>query len=101
MPKAPKRIRQIAARGIRERAKFGRGGTRVGAVRASQLSSGKNVSIKTLKRISSFSRQLQNFKPKKQLPDGGPTAGTIAVRLWGGPEGIAWAKRQLKKIEKK
>ena len=28
------------------------------------------------------------------MPDGGPTAGTIAWLLWGGTSGVNWAKKK-------
>jgi hypothetical protein len=65
-----------------------------GVTRARQLSSGKKVSLATLKRmVSFFARHEANYKK------GGPKA-VIAWLLWGGNPGKAWANRIVKKYSK-
>jgi hypothetical protein len=44
-------------------------------------------------------RYFVDFYIKKKMPDGGPTAGTIAWLLWGGSAGLAFARRVLKQEE--
>ena len=44
--------------------------------------------------MSAFNRHRKNYRPEKKMPDGGPTAGTIAWLLWGGTSGVNWAKKK-------
>ena len=44
--------------------------------------------------MSAFNRHRKNNNPSKKMPDGGPTAGTIAWNLWGGSAGVNWAKKK-------
>jgi len=96
-----------AKRGLALREKYGRGGldTREagkqgigsGVARARDIIEG-NLSLDTVKRMYSFfSRHEKNYQPKKKMPDGGATAGTIAYLTWGGSAGFAWARSILKK----
>jgi hypothetical protein len=95
-----------AKRGLALREKYGRGGLDAsqaktegvgsGVARARDIING-NLSLDTVKRMYSFfSRHEKNYDPKKKMPDGGPTAGTIAWLLWGGSAGLAFARRILK-----
>jgi len=60
--------------------------------RANQYSTGKNVSMETVRRTFSFlSRAKAYYKPGKNTP------GTQAYLGWGGDAGLAWAKKLLKK----
>ena len=43
-----------AKKGLEMRKEFGRGGTEVGVARARDISNGKNLSIRTIKRMYSF-----------------------------------------------
>lgn len=106
----PERVKATARRGLKEREKYGRGGLSTqeagkqgigsGVARASDLISGK-VSLNTIKRmVSFFARQGKNYRPSQKDPDGGPTTGTIAYRLWGGQAGKAWAESVLRSQEK-
>ena len=69
-----------------------RGGTRVGLARARQFASRTPVSLDIVERTYSFlSRAKTYYKPGQNTP------GTQAYLLWGGPAGLAWAKRILNK----
>lgn len=69
-----------------------RGGTPVGLARANQFAKGEAVSLETVKRTFSFlSRAKTYYKPGTNTP------GTQAYGLWGGPAGLSWARRILKK----
>jgi hypothetical protein len=96
--RAPVEVAAVAKRGIANREKYGRGGTAVGARRASQLAGREVVSIETIKRmVNYFLRHAVDLEaPAAQLghPDY-PSAGRIAWDLWGGAPGRAWARRQL------
>ena len=85
-----------AKRGLALRKEFGRGGLSPseakshgidsGVTRARKIASGK-VSRHDVRRMSAFNRHRKNYRPEKKMPDGGPTAGTIAWLLWGGTSG--------------
>ena len=92
-----------AKRGLELRKKWGRGGLSPseakshgidsGVTRARKIASGK-VSQHDVRRMSAFNRHRKNYRPEKKMPDGGPTAGTIAWLLWGGTSGVNWAKKK-------
>ena len=92
-----------AKRGLTLRKEFGRGGLSPseaksqgidsGVTRARKIASGK-VSRHDVRRMSAFNRHRKNNNPSKKMPDGGPTAGTIAWLLWGGTTGVDWAKNK-------
>lgn len=111
--KPPKAVRDAAARGLALRREWGRGGLSVqqaaeqglgsGVQRAVNLKNGDNITLETVGRMRSFfARHQVNNRPNKKMPDGGPTAGTIAWLLWGGDPGKKWAdeiwsKHKMKK----
>ena len=92
-----------AKKGLSQRKKWSRGGLSPaeaksqgidsGVTRARKIASGK-VSRHDVRRMSAFNRHRKNNKPSKKMPDGGPTAGTIAWNLWGGSAGVNWAKKK-------
>jgi hypothetical protein len=95
MPKPTQAMRNNAKRALklRDKAPASRKGmTPVGLARANQYSTGKNVSMETVRRTFSFlSRAKAYYKPGKN------TKGTQAFLAWGGNAGLAWAKKLLKK----
>jgi hypothetical protein len=102
-------MRNNARRGLALREKWNRGGLSAdeasdagvgsGVARARDIING-NLSLESVKRMYAFfSRHEKNYNPKKKMPDGGPTAGTIAWLLWGGSAGRAWSRSILKKEE--
>lgn len=99
-------MRNNARRGLALREKYGRGsldasqakkeGVGSGVARARDIING-NLTLDTVKRMYSFfSRHEKNYNPKKKMPDGGPTAGTVAFLTWGGSAGFAWARNILR-----
>tara|TARA_Y100000592_G_scaffold7985_1_gene11240 strand:- start:830 stop:1753 length:924 start_codon:yes stop_codon:yes gene_type:complete len=97
-----------ARKGLEWRQEFGRGGTRVGVIRANQLVKRQELSPDVVKRMRSFhARHAVDLEaPKNQLgnesADGYPGAGLIASYLWGYLEGRDWSIRkteQMKKID--
>ena len=98
-----------AKRGLALREKYGRGGLDASQAKAEGVGSGVarardiingNLSLDTVKRMYSFfSRHEKNYKPNKREADGGPTAGTTAVLLWGGMAGFAWSRKILRQEE--
>jgi hypothetical protein len=96
--RAPVEVAAVAKRGLENRRKYGRGGTLVGARRASQLANRDVVSIETIKRmVAYFERHEVDLEAPAARPGHPqyPSAGRIAWDLWGGAPGRAWAKRQL------
>ena len=92
-----------AKKGLEWRKEYGRGGTEVGVARARDIANGKNLSLDTIKRMSSFfarheksTKGGEGFKPSQ---DGFPSAGRIAWALWGGDAGQSWAEKKSKEID--
>ena len=101
--KPPAAAIKAAKKGLSQRKEWGRGGLSPaeaksqgidsGVTRARKIASGK-VSRHDVRRMSAFNRHRKNNRPDKKMPDGGPTAGTIAWNLWGGTSGVNWAKKK-------
>ena len=102
--KPTKQMMREAKKGLEMRKEYKRGGTEVGVARARDIMNGKNLSIKTIKRMYSFfSRQeesVKNGKGFKKGDKGYPSAGKIAWLLWGGEGGFDWAKRKVEEIKR-
>ena len=87
-----------AQRGLDWRREFGRGGTEVGIARARDISNKVDLSMDTVRRMSSYfarhevDKQAEGFSPGE---DGYPSNGRIAWALWGGDPGQSWANRIL------
>lgn len=93
-PKGATENAKIALRWADENG-WGSCGTPVGKARANQLAKGENISRDTIARMASFERHRQNSQ--KELGDG---CGRLMWLAWGGDEGIEWAQRKLKQIDK-
>jgi HK97 family phage major capsid protein len=103
MPNPNEGMKAEAQRGLDWREEHGRGGTRVGAVRARQIVAGENLSDDTVKRMYSFfSRHEVDKKAEgfKQGEEGYPSNGRIAWALWGGDAGFSWSKRLVEQMKK-
>ena len=91
-----------AKRGLDWREEHGRGGTRVGAIRARQIVAGENLSDDTIKRMYSFfsrhevDKQGEGFTPSGE---GYPSNGRIAWALWGGDAGFSWSKKLVNQMK--
>ena len=70
-------------------------GEATGKARANQLANREKLTRETIARMSAFQRHKQNSD--KPLGDG---CGRLMWLAWGGDEGIAWAERKLKQIDK-
>ena len=98
-----KGMKTEAKRGLEWREEFGRGGTRVGAVRARQIVAGENLSDDTVKRMFSFFSRQEGVKKAegfKQGEKGYPSNGRIAWALWGGDAGFSWSRKLVQKMKK-
>lgn len=101
----PKAVRDAARRALDWIAdgKAGSGFTSVGRRRASQLASGENISLDTLKRMKSFFSRHEvdkNAVGFSQGEKGFPSAGRVAWDAWGGDAGFAWAESMVARAEK-
>ena len=103
MPRPNEGMKVEAQKGLDWREEFGRGGTRVGAVRARQIVAGENLSDDTVKRMYSFfsrhevDKEAEGFKAGE---DGYPSNGRIAWALWGGDAGFSWSRRLVEQMKK-
>jgi HK97 family phage major capsid protein/HK97 family phage prohead protease len=92
-----------AQKGLDWREEFGRGGTRVGAVRARQIVANENLSDETIKRMYSYfsrhevDKQAEGFSAGE---DGYPSNGRIAWALWGGDAGYKWSETKVNQMKK-
>jgi HK97 family phage portal protein len=92
-----------AATGLEWRRKYNRGGTEVGVARAVQLKNRRTVSPETIKRMVSYFARHSGEGDNKQ-PNGEPSAGAIAWKLWGGNSGKRWSEKirdQMQAAEEK
>ena len=94
---------EAAERALKWRSEYNRGGTRVGARRASQLVARENLSADVVLRMYSFfsrhevDKQATGFREGEE---GFPSAGRIAWDLWGGDAGFRWSTRKRDQIMK-
>ena len=103
MAKPNSGMKAEARKGLDWREEHGRGGTRVGAVRARQIIAGEDLSDSTIKRMFSFfsrhekNKQAEGFKPGEE---GYPSNGRIAWALWGGDAGFSWSRKLVNQMKK-
>ena len=101
--KPTKGMVEEAKKGLEWRKEYGRGGTEVGVARARDIANGKNLSLDTIKRMSSFfarhEKSTKGGKGFKPSQDGFPSAGRIAWALWGGDAGQSWSEKKSKEID--
>jgi HK97 family phage prohead protease len=97
----PQGVKKEAEYGLKLRREYGRGGTAVGIARARDLANGVKLSPSTLRRMKAFFDRHQSdekaegfFKGDK----GWPSNGLIANKLWGGPNGYAWARKVVEQM---
>ena len=102
MPRPNEGMKVEAQKGLDWREEFGRGGTRVGAVRARQIVAGENLSDDTVKRMYSFFSRHEVDKEAEGFnagEDGYPSNGRIAWALWGGDAGFSWSRRLVEQMK--
>lgn len=105
----PKKIAEIAAKGLELRKRYGKGGLSAkeaselgigsGVVRATSLKNQQKLSPETINRMVSFFARHEGYQPKKPDPNK-PTAAEISWMLWGGDEGREWANKIKDQMEK-
>ena len=97
--RCPQIVADNAARGLRLRKQFGRGGTEIGVARATELKNREKLAPSTIRRmVSYFARHEVDKRGKNYGNEDNPSAGHIAWLLWGGDEGRAWAIEMKKRI---
>lgn len=90
-----------AARALRWREEYGRGGTAVGVARARDIMNRRRLSPDTVQRMASyFARHASDREALgwNYGEEGFPSAGRIAWGLWGGDPGRDWAARKLDEL---
>jgi hypothetical protein len=101
-PAAAKKNAQMA---IDWKEKYGReevdAGTPVGWARAHQLAKGEKISADTISRMASFNRHRKNSKIAAEYKDTPwKDRGYVAWLIWGGDEGVDWAMKKSKELDK-
>ncbi len=88
----PQGVAENAAKGLRLRERFGRGGTEIGVGRARELVERRALQPSTIRRmVSFFARHEVDKRARNFGNEDNPSAGYVAWLLWGGDEGRAWA----------
>lgn len=96
--KPPQDVADEAALGLEWRQKYGRGGTEVGVARAVQLKNKRTVLPDTIQRMVSYFARHDGEGDNKE-PNGEPSAGAIAWKLWGGDAGKRWSSKVQGQIQ--
>ena len=92
-----------AKKGIAWRKEFNRGGTRIGATRASQIVAKETLSPSTVRRMFSFFSRHESDKDAQGFrvgEKGYPSNGRIAWALWGGDAGFSWSTKVRNQLER-
>lgn len=96
----PESVARAAAKGLKLRQEFHRGGTQIGVARARDLSHRRPLSEDTVRRMASyFARHAVDRQAKGFGDADNPSAGWIAWLLWGGDEGRSWCERKKAELE--
>jgi len=96
-PIPPRSVARVAKKALLKRKKYHRGGTFVGIARARDLSRRVNVSMSTVRRMSSYFARHRASRLESIRRRSDPTsAAAIADELWGGTPGLKWARKVLK-----
>ncbi|AMX94359.1 MULTISPECIES: hypothetical protein [Mesorhizobium] len=97
--RCPQVVTDNAAKGLRLRGEFGRGGTEIGVARATELKNREKLAPSTIRRmVSYFARHEVDKRGRNYGNEQNPSAGYIARLLWGGDEGRTWALDLKQKI---
>ena len=92
----PESARNNAKRGIELNEKVGnRCATRVGKIRATQISKGEKLSTATIKRVASYLARAEEYYDESDSQ----ACGTISFLLWGGKSMKRWADAKVKELQ--
>lgn len=98
--KPTKAVADQAAKGLKLREEFGRGGTEVGLERGRQLAERRELSPEIVRKMRAyFARHAIDKKAPMFGDRDKPSAGYIAWLLWGGDAGRDWAEKTMKALE--
>lgn len=94
-------MKEEARRGLAWRKEFNRGGTNVGARRATQIINDGRLSADTWRRVKAYFDRHQSDKSGEGWSSGPgyPSAGRIAWALWGGDPGWSRARKIVRQLE--
>ena len=96
----PENVAQIALEALRDVFVRGlRGGTEIGYGRAVQLALRMPVPPRDIRRMVNYGSRHRKDLSSRQALLGKKTPGVIAMDLWGGSSGIAWAETRLRQME--
>ena len=104
MPVPPQNVQKAARRAKKFKAegKAKGAGTPVGWTRASQLASGENVSMNTVKRMYSYlARHEVDKKGKNFGNQAKPSKGYVMWLAWGGDPAFSWSRKLVNQAKKK
>lgn len=96
----PAAAAKAAARALAWRKKFHRGGTEIGVARARDIKNRRPLSLTTVLRMTYyFDRHKRDQKAMGffEYQPGFPSPGRIAWDLWGGDDGLMWARNVARK----
>lgn len=99
---ANKAMKEEAQRGLDWREEFGRGGTAIGAGRATDIVKGNPLSLDTVKRMVRYFQRHEADKDAEGFgvgEEGYPSNGRIAWALWGGDPGYRWAEEITDRLD--
>lgn len=94
-------MKTAAQRAINWRKEGHRGGTQIGATRASQIVSGERMSADTVKRMYLFFSRHEVDKKATGFnagEEGYPSPGRVAWDLWGGDAGYSWSRQIVERL---
>ena len=95
-------MKEEAAKGKEWREEFGRGGTEVGLKTANMILSNTMTEDRVKKMFAFHSRHQvdKDAEGYKVGEKGYPSAGRIAIALWGGDAGFSWSEKKRNQLEK-
>jgi len=98
---APAKARSNAQMGLDLRARYGRGGNESSVLIARAIAEGRDMTKRELEAMVKAAKSVARSDSTKTDKDKGPASAHISALLWGGSEGVAWAKEELSKISDK
>ena len=95
-------MKEEAAKGKQWRDEYGRGGTEVGLKTANMILSNSMTEERVKKMFAFHSRHQVDKKAEgyRVGEKGYPSAGRIAIALWGGDAGFSWSEKKRNQLER-
>lgn len=95
----PKKAQLNALKALELNKEWKRSVNLISEARAKEISEGNLLSDHTVRRIAQFGSNNGEYRPELKADDGGPTDQSIEWLLYGGQEGIDWARAELQEID--